>query len=95
MTIGFVKQSNSNISPVVPGNIAKLKALFEEVFIEPGIGVGAFFEDEDFEGVQVKKRQDIISSADVIVQITPDFTEEEYKSSKEGAIFIGQYAPLY
>ena len=94
MIIGFLRQSNSNISPIVPNNIAKLKSLFDDVYIESGIGNGAYFIDAQFDGAQIKKRQEIISECDVIVQITPEFSDQEYASAKPSAIFLGQYAPF-
>ena len=94
MVIGFLKNQESNVAPLVPGNISKLNNLFDNIMAEPNIAKGAFFEDSDFEGVQFSSRAEIISGADVIVQITPDISDEEYQSAKDSAIFIGQYAPF-
>ncbi len=94
MVIGFLKEGNTNISPVVPGNIAKLKAIFSEVWIESDIAKGAFYSDEDFQDTVLSDRASIISKADVIVQISPDITDEEYAQAKGESIFVCQYAPF-
>ena len=94
MIIGFLKEGNTNISPVVPGNITKLKSIFEEVWMEPNIAKGAFYIDQDFQDTVVSDRSSIISKADVIVQISPDITDEEYTQAKGQAVFVCQYAPF-
>jgi len=94
MIIGFLKEGNSDIAPVVPGNIQKLKSIFEEVMIESQIAQGAFYNDEDFEETTMTDRAAIIKAADVIVQISPDITDAEYETAKTGAIFVCQYAPF-
>ena len=93
MTIGYLKDSESSISPIVPANISKLSTIFDSILVENGIGQGALFSDPDYDGVQLKGRDEILSNADLIVKITPDFSEAEYKKAKPNAIFLGQYAP--
>jgi len=93
MIIGYLRDEHSSISPIVPANVTKLSALFDKILIEKDISNGAYFADQDFEGVQVSSRSEILKGADVIVKITPDFTTEEYSTTKDTAIFIGQYAP--
>jgi len=94
MIIGYLGDKNSSISPIVPSNVAKLKAIFDEILVEPGIGDGAFYSDDSYSDVRITSRPNILSEADVIVKITPDLTPEEYKQTKAGAIFLGQYAPF-
>ena len=94
MILGFLKDSKASISPVVPNNINKLLNVVSEVYIESGIGEGNYFRDSNFENASVKSRSEIIAGSDVLVQITPDFSDEEYQSLKDGAIVIGQYAPF-
>ncbi len=94
MIIGFLRDKNSAVSPIVPANIVKFAKLFDQVKIESGIGTGAFFMDKDYEGAQMSTRSEIIKASDVIVQITPNITNAEYTSTKESVIFIGQYAPF-
>ena len=94
MRIGFLKDSQSDIAPIVPGNQKKLLELFSEIQIEKGLGEGAFYSDSDYGDVQVSSRKEILTSADVIVNITPDFTNEEYKSVGERSILISQFAPF-
>jgi len=94
MIIGFLKEEKTNISPVVPGNVSKLKSLFDEIHIESDIANGAYYRNDDFQDTTVSDRASIISKADVIVQITPSITDEEYRSAKTGSIFVCQYAPF-
>lgn len=94
MIIGFLKEGKTDIAPIVPKNVAKLKAIFDSIMIEPGIANGAFYKDDDFEDVSVSSRDEIISSSDVIVQISPDISDEEYGKAKDTAIFLCQYAPF-
>ena len=94
MIIGFLRDVSSNIAPIVPANIVKLKNLFDDIKIESGIGQGAYFEDDDYEGGTIASKDDIIRTSDVVVQITPSFSSEEYAAAKDTAIFIGQYAPF-
>jgi len=94
MIIGYLKEGKNSIAPIVPSNIGKLSKFTDSILIEHGIGEGASFSDAEYEGVQLESREQILKKADVIVQITPDISDEEYKSAKEGAIFLCQYAPF-
>lgn len=94
MKLGFLPETGIDISPIVPSNIPKLKKVFDEVLITSNIANGAFYQDADFVDVTIKSREEIIKSADVIVKIHPDFSDEEYASAQASAIFIGQYAPF-
>ncbi len=94
MVIGFLKDGRSNIAPVVPNNIPKLKALFDSIMVESGLAKGAFFDDNDFADTVIASREEILKKADLIVQISPDLSDDQYASTKEGAIFLGQYAPF-
>ncbi len=94
MVIGYLKEGSLKIAPIVPKNITKLRQFCDEVLIEKGIGEGAMFQDNEYDGASIDSRSEILSKADVIVQITPDITDAEYASTKEGAIFLCQYAPF-
>lgn len=92
MIIGFLKDNVTDISPIVPANISKYLKFLDEVWIESGIAKASFYQDSDFAEVKVTDRKSILSQADVIVQITPDITADEYATAKSEAIFLGQYA---
>ena len=94
MVIGFLKDSSSQIAPLVPGNVSKLKDIFEEVWVENGLGEGAFFSDKDYEDVKMAKASDIISKCDFVVKITPDLAKKDYAACKKSAILISQFAPF-
>jgi len=93
MTIGYLKDSESSISPIVPSNISKLSNLFDTILIEQSIGESAYYSDADYGDTKITSREEIITSSDLIVKITPDFSSEEYGKAKSNAIFLGQYAP--
>jgi NAD(P) transhydrogenase subunit alpha len=94
MILGFLKDKSASISPIVPNNVAKLLQVVGEIHVESGIGEGNHFVDDDFEGVLIKSRDQIISDSDILVQITPDLTDDEYKVMKPSGVVIGQYAPF-
>jgi len=93
MIIGYLKDLESSISPIVPSSTTKLSNIFDTIVIEKGIGQGAFFDDADYADIQIKSREEIIVDSDLVVKITPDFSDEEYGKAKSNAIFLGQYAP--
>lgn len=94
MIIGYLKDGASNIAPIVPATVPKLLKFLSEVWIEPEIGNGSFYKDSDYADTSLKSRKEIIEQADIVVQITPDFSSEEYDAVKEDAIIVGQYAPF-
>lgn len=94
MVIGYLKEGSSSIAPIVPSNIPKLSAFADSILVETGIGLRASFSDAEYDGAELRSREQIISHADVIVQISPDITGAEYQSAKPGAIFLCQYAPF-
>ncbi len=91
MTIGFLKDEGGAITPIVPSNISKLNELFEKVYVEAGIGSGAFYTDGEFEGAEVKSCKEIMATCDVIVRIDGKI---EMDQVKKGAILMGQFAPF-
>lgn len=93
MIIGYVRDASSAISPIVPPNVTKLSSLFDEIWIESGIGQSAFYQDEHYEGALVKSRSDIISQADVIIHKSDKIDTEDLSNAKPDAIVIGQFAP--
>ena len=94
MILGFLKEKEAKISPVIPGNIGKLKAIFSDILIEPGIGESSFFKDGDYEDVKLLSRDAILAQADVVIKVHPDFSQSEYSAMKEGSIVISQFAPF-
>ena len=94
MILGFLKDKQASISPIVPNNIGKFLQVVSEIYIESGIGDGNHYVDGDFTDAKISSREQIISSCDLLVQITPDLSDDEYKALKPDAIVIGQYAPF-
>ena len=94
MIVGFLKEKAGRTAPVVPSNINKLLDLFEDVLIEKGIGAESYFSDDSYEEAKLKTRAEILSSADVVIKISPDFTENELGSLKDGTILISQFEPF-
>ena len=94
MILGFLKDGRASISPIVPNNIAKLLNVVSKISIESGMGDGNYYRDTDYIDAEIKSRGEIISSCDILVQITPDLSDTEYKALKPSSIVIGQYAPF-
>ena len=94
MEIGFLKEQGSNLSPIVPKNIAKLLKFCDGIKIESGIANGASFSDADFEGATVDSRENILKSADIIIQITSDLSDAELDQLGSDKILISQFAPF-
>lgn len=94
MIIGFLKDHISDISPIIPANVPKLLSILQEVWIESDIGKESFFSNDDYQDVSVKDREAILKGADLIVQIHPDISDDEYSLVKKDAIIIGEYAPF-
>jgi len=94
MILGFLKDKQASISPIVPNNIRKLLNVVGEIYIESGIGDGNHYRDSDYVDAQIKSRDQIISGSDILIQITPDLSEAEYQALKPDSIVIGQYAPF-
>lgn len=97
MIIGLLKEKEGekrvSVLPEMVSALVKLKA---EVCFETTAGSGAHINDEEYvrSGAVLKSRSEILSSADVLLQIHP-FTADDIAKIKSGAVAIGVYQPLF
>ena len=96
MTIGVLKEpsfeSRVSLNPEAVGTLIKKGVT---VFVETGAGEKAFFDDNAYSaaGASLSSRGEIISKADLLLQIHPPSTEEI--SLLKSKILIGVYQPLF
>jgi len=96
MIIGLLKEPHSETRvSLLAEAVATLTRKGISVFVEDGAGEKAYCRNPEYEnaGAQVKKRQEILSSADLILSIHPPAPHEIQFLQKK--ILIGVYQPLY
>ncbi len=94
MVIGIVKETQFKRVAIAPAAKSKLEKLGLNPWIESGAGVTAGFTDLMYEENQfnIASRSEILSSADILVSISP-LGEEELGKMKKGALYISMFAP--
>jgi NAD(P) transhydrogenase subunit alpha len=96
MTIGVLKEpSDETRVSLLPEAVAVLSKKGITVVIENGAGEKAFADDEGYQkaGAQVRNRNEVIQSSEVVLSIqVPEKSEIKNLKSK---ILIGVYFPLY
>ncbi len=96
MTIGILKEpAHETRVSLLAEAVATLTKKSISVFVEPGAGELAFCSNADYEkaGAQMKDRNEILNSADIVLVIHPFSQDEVAKLS--GKILIGVYQPLF
>ncbi|HUR12402.1 MAG TPA: Re/Si-specific NAD(P)(+) transhydrogenase subunit alpha [Flavitalea sp.] len=96
MTIGVLKEpSYENRVSLLPDAAASLIKKNIVVIIEQDAGRRAFSNDEDYAaaGAVIKSRDEVISSADIILSIQPPADSSDQKFNSK--ILIGVYQPLF
>lgn len=96
ITVGFVKERNEGESRVamVPETAEKILKLGWQVLFEPDAGESAGFPNDAYPELcqMAKKRNDVLSSADVLVGVDA-LSEEDIKALKNDAVVIGMVSP--
>lgn len=96
MNIGIVKEPNyENRVVLLPEGVKELNKAGITVLIEDGAGQNAFASNQQYldEGAHVKSRQEVISSADMLVSVQA-LNIEELSILKKDAIVISAFNPL-
>jgi H+-translocating NAD(P) transhydrogenase subunit alpha len=97
MIIGILKepQDESRVA-FLPEAVKTLLSWQVSVWVEKGAGSKAFASDELYQtaGAEIHNRNEVLTSADLIVGIQP-INEEEIASMKPGAVLMGQLNALY
>jgi len=94
MTIGILKESSAETRvSLLPDAVATLTKKGITVLVEQGAGEKAYSNDQEYTkaGAQIKNRQEVLQSSDIILAIH-QFAEAGSLSSK---IIIGVYQPLF
>ncbi len=94
MVIGVLKEQlpETRVS-LVPEVVSAFVKLNVEVWVEPGAGVSAYFNDDLYiaAGAKIQTAETIRNGADVVLCMNPN----QLGSVKKGAIVIGIYQPLF
>ena len=96
MNIGIVKEPNyENRVVLLPEGVKELKKAGIAVLIEDGAGQKAYASNQQYldEGAQVKSRQEVIQSADMLVSVQA-LNIEELSLLRKDAIVISAFNPL-
>ena len=98
MRIAIPKETHSgeNRVPVIPDHVKKLVRAGAEVVIEPGMGIGSGFPDEEYieaGAALVADRSELFSSADILLRLRKPALEE-IGLMKRGCIHISYLDPF-
>jgi len=96
MILGILKAAGDERRvAMIPDEVATLIKMNVKVLIETGSGEKAFFTDNDYVhvGAQITSRDEIFSSADLVIQINP-FSIEETEKIKTGQCIMSVLNPL-
>jgi NAD(P) transhydrogenase subunit alpha len=96
MILGILKAGGDERRVIMlPGEVAALIKMNVKVLIETNAGEKAFFTNDDYTGVgaQISSRDEIFSSADLIMQINP-FSTGEIEKTKAGQCILSILNPL-
>jgi NAD(P) transhydrogenase subunit alpha len=96
MILGILKETGSeNRVAILPGEAAVLKKMGIEVLVELHAGEKAFAADKDFQtaGARILERQEIISSAEMLLSVNPPL-EDDINSFKEGQVLCSVLNPV-
>lgn len=103
MIVGVLKERMTGERRValIPASIAPLKSIGLDIVIEAGAGLTAGFPDSEYQekGAQLSDRADILSRADILVQVNapgcePETAKSDLEAMKTGQVLIGLHDPL-
>lgn len=96
MVIGVLKEpGGEKRAALLPEGAKALTGLGAQVWIENNCGDRVFCTDADYEeaGATLKSREEILQSADLVMQINP-LSDEEASKMPAGRVLIGMLSPL-
>ena len=96
MIIGVLKESGDETRVALFPDVVKSLSKSNQIIIESDAGESALINDEMFKasGAEIKNKEEIISSAELLIKVNK-FTEEELDSMKEGQVICSVLAPLF
>src|SRR5688500_8929596 len=93
MIIGILKEQADNRVAITPENIKRSKIKDATWWVEHGAGMEAGFNDHAYNGLaEVKDRQTILNSADIIVSFFPP-SAEDLGNIRQGTLVVSQFRP--
>lgn len=94
MRLGILKEKHFSRVAIVPATAKKLQSLGLELAVEEGAGLKAGFTDAMYteNGFTLLGRQQILSSSDILVNISP-LDDSELSQIKQNATYISMFAP--
>ncbi len=96
MVIGVLKEpEGENRVALLPESVSELIKLKANIVVETGAATRAFFSDKDYEqtGAKTGARDEIFSTADMLIQIHP-LSETEIGKMKENQVLVSVINPL-
>ncbi len=96
MVIGVLKEpEGENRVALLPESVSELIKLKANIVVETGAATRAFFSDKDYEqtGAKTGSRDEIFSTADMLIQIHP-LSETEIGKMKENQVLVSVINPL-
>jgi NAD(P) transhydrogenase subunit alpha len=97
MTIGILKESpGENRVALLPESVATLVKMNVSLVVESGAGLTAYASDKQYEeaGAKMETKQNVISSADLLIKIQPP-TADEVALLKEGQSIMSVLNPYF
>ena len=96
MVIGVLKEpEGENRVALLPESVSELIKLKANIIVETGAATRAFFSDKDYEktGAKTGARDEVFSTADMLIQIHP-LSESEIGKMKENQVLVSVINPL-
>jgi NAD(P) transhydrogenase subunit alpha len=95
MQIGVLKETNDKRVSIIPESVKILNDSGNEIWVEKLAGKAAFFSDEDYResGARVVSRDEILTTSDLIISISP-VERSEINKIKKSAIYISSFQPF-
>jgi len=95
MIIGILSETgNENRVAMLPGEVAALKKMGVEVFVENHAGEKAYASDKEYQtaGASTFERKEVISKAEMLLSVNP-VPEEDLKLCREGQVLCSTLNP--
>lgn len=95
MQIGVLKETNDKRVSIIPESVKILNDSGNEIWVEKSAGRAAFFSDEDYQesGATIVSRDEILTTSDMIISISP-VDRSEINKIKKSAIYISSFQPF-
>ena len=97
MTVGVLKEPSTETRvSLLPEHLATLKKWKTDVLIESGAGARSYANDNKYTeaGAKIATRDEVLSSADILLMIN-NFSTEDIARLKPNAVILGIYQPLF